>query len=190
MNILTSSLIGIPIGILCSLLAWWLLFHIITPKVEFSEKISKILLNGTHKYRIKFGNVGRRRIIDVSLHGRVITTGLSSEFPDKITDVPIKLKRDYWPVLSKKEMKMSSVESDHLVFNDIIFPSEVRLMALENTLKLEDVFSIGLQPILQISVFAYDEFSGSRKVFCSKKYNVGDIVEKPFASDTLSLVDY
>ena len=190
MDVLASSLIGIPIGILCSLLAWWLLFHIVTPKVEFSPKISKILLNGTHKYRIKFGNVGRRRIIDVSLHGRVTARGISSEFPNKLTDLPIKLKRDYWPVLSKKEMKISSVESDHLVFNDIIFPSEVRLKAHENTLKLEDVFSIGQQPILQINVFAYDEFSGSRKVFCSKKYSVEDIVEKPFASDTLYLADY
>ncbi len=37
-----NLLAGLFLGILASLIAWWILFHCLSPKLNFSLKISKV----------------------------------------------------------------------------------------------------------------------------------------------------
>lgn len=73
---------GLIIGVGTNLVAWWLLFHAVVPKIQFSPSISK-LTNEEHpddqsgyKYRVKIENAGRRAVIDLEIRARIVIHGL------------------------------------------------------------------------------------------------------------------
>ena len=95
-EILISILIGLFIGILTNLIAWWILFHHIVPKIYFSHSISKIPTQedkSGYKYRFKIQNLGKRPIIDVELIARIRLKG-AGDFPRniRIVDIPLSKK--------------------------------------------------------------------------------------------------
>lgn len=189
-EILISILIGLFIGILTNLIAWWILFHHIVPKIYFSHSISKIPTQedkSGYKYRFKIQNLGKRPIIDVELIARIRLKG-AGDFPRniRIVDIPLSKKAisHRIPIIMSgddtgKILKLFVNEVDE--FRDLArYPDYIKIKSNEKILLLEDVLSIGSEATLQIFAFGYDEFSGSRKVFISKFYTVDDIKEGRF----------
>ena len=60
------------------------------------------------------------------------------------------------------------------------FPEGLRQKAEAKQLALEDILSQGAVAKLQFFISGYDEFSGARKVFVSRKFELRDIVSGRF----------
>ena len=69
--------IGMPLGIIASLVAWWILTHGLVPKIKYGPFLSKVKLDGqdNYKYRIGIRNVGNRDMIDVEIIFELIIKG-------------------------------------------------------------------------------------------------------------------
>ena len=69
------------------------------------------------------------------------------------------------------------------------FPKELRIKSRNKTLSLKELMRAGDKSKLEIHAFAYDAFSGARKLFDSKAYTLDDIREGPFGRRSLELAD-
>lgn len=191
-EVLGSILIGLFIGVGTNLIAWWILFHYIVPKIHFSPSISKIPTKDNklgYKYRIKIQNSGKRSIIDVELRARLSIQGLLDN-PQHWNLVSIPLSRNTivnkFPIIKPAKTKTSGW-AIQIYINNVeeisqlsIYSEDIIKKSKEESLLLEDIMSIGSETSLQIFAFGYDEFSGSRKYFESKSYTINDIKEGPF----------
>jgi hypothetical protein len=190
MEIIISAIIGIPVGIMCSTIAWWILFRKITPKIEFSKDISRKIKNEKSVLRIKFRNNGRRDIVDVQCYVRLYIEGLNPKRPNLIRVLELTLNLAEWPTLTaKSKSKISEISlKDINDFETDSYPEHIRLKANEQTLTVEDLLFLGSSCKIQMTVFAYDAFSGVRKVFLSKNYTIDDIKDGSFIPGTLKVV--
>jgi len=104
MEMILSLIIGIPLGILASLIAWWILFHCIVPRLSFCSDISKTQTednNSGYRYRIKMKNKGARDIIDVEFFARFRVQGLRKQTPKNWSNIDLKLSKKRIPKLKK-----------------------------------------------------------------------------------------
>lgn len=194
---LLSILIGIPFGILSSLIAWWILFYIFVPKVQFSNFISKVRTDETKcgfKYRIAFHNSGRRNVIDAEVYVKLRIIGLKPEYPNNSNVFALPLGYNHIPKIRPEKrgikhiIRLDVIKIDELT--NSTFPDHIRQNFEENHKLLEDLMALGTDTTLQIFIFGYDEFSGTRKVFESKLYKASDIVCGRFARKSLQVIEY
>lgn len=197
-GIVISTAIGIPIGILCSLAAWWILFYIIVPKISFSLSISKTSTKETKsnfKYRIAFQNSGRRGIVDAEIYAKLRIDGLNPDFPKNSDFYSIPLGYDKIPKIvpqkggSKHIIRLDVTKIDELVLHTFPYKSTLSNFE-ENPNLLEDLLSLGRNANLRISVFGFDAVSGTRKVFESKLYQLNDVLHGRFSLTSLDVVRY
>ena len=72
-------IIGFILGIIASILAWYILFHHVVPKIEFFPKIYKEENDENpsgYRYLIRFRNLGFRNIIDVKIVAKLRIYGI------------------------------------------------------------------------------------------------------------------
>ena len=184
-ELLLGIFIGLVTGGISSFIVWFIVFHVIVPHIEFSDCISKVIdENGEPTYRIKIENSGRRPAIDlkVNIRYRVKASAGAKPFSWLVTYIPFsKDRREQIPFLNPVRNKAKAMrEVIPLLINDAtfegnIFPDDVKEQYLMGKLTLEDLFSVGHDHGLQIFVFCYDSFSGTRKIFKSKVYTASDI---------------
>jgi len=184
-----ANLIGFIIGALGSFLVWLYLFRFVVPKIQFSERISKIVRSGEALYRIKFNNHSRRNVIDLSVVVHVNILGLFEDHPNNWKNVNVKLNVPSVPIL-KTSLKGGMVANMYInrtkEFSSYPFPKEVIEKYRLRKLTLEDLFEIGEKVNVRIHIMGYDEFSGARKMFLSKVYRKSDIsilTFEPFSLD-------
>ncbi|NTU49889.1 MAG: hypothetical protein HGA87_03200 [Desulfobulbaceae bacterium] len=187
-------LLGIPIGIATSLVAWYILFHVIAPTVEFFPSVFKSRTRKSRcgwNYRVKFRNTGTRDIVDLELVAKVRIRGLSQQRPSFWNAI-------YLPVDDSRIPKVRSHRGTSKRFVILVHPSEISDSAksalptelqskCENgTLSLEDLLNLGSQATFQVFAFAYDSFSGSRRLFESPTFSIKDIIEEAGGDDELN----
>lgn len=191
-----AMLIGIPIGIVCSLFAWWLLFHGIVPKLRFSDYISKQESKentGRFRYRVKFENYGRRRIVNLEVSVCLNIKGLSEESPQTWDVVNLKLKSPpihaFLDPIRKEGIRRFVILDINGTddFSHKIFSETIRKKYQVRQLKLEDLLRIGNETSVRVSIMGDDAYSGSRKLFQSKKYIIEDIKEGSFQLNSLKM---
>jgi hypothetical protein len=195
-SIILSTVIGIPIGILCSLAAWWILFYVIVPKIRFSPSISKISTKEGESnilYRVAFQNSGRRGIVDAEIYAKILIWSLHPEYPYNVYLFSVPLGYEKLPKIIPQKggfkhiVILNVTKIDELVSHT--FPDECILSNFEkNPNLLEDILSLGQEAYLQIYLFGFDEVSGTRKVFESKQYYVNDVVNGKFSLLSLEVV--
>ena len=183
------------LGIIASLIAWWILFHRLSPQLRFSDNISKITANDEpngHAYRVKFENSGRRNIIDLTITARLRIWGLGRMNPQNIetTCLPLSLEGEYPSIRPKRKTGESHLVRIRLTgkgheFEREVYPKVIREKAKNGSLALEDVLSIGDCATIQVTALGSDSFSGSRKAFFSTEYTKENIVAKRFKKDSL-----
>jgi len=196
-ELLIGIFIGLVTGGISSFIVWFIVYHIIVPHVEFSECISKVPdENGDPTYRIKIENSGRRPAIDIKINIRYRVKAAHDSKPLKwlITYIPFsKDKREQIPYLNPVRHKHKSMREviplliNDATFEENVFPDDIREMYLLGKLQLEDLFSIGHDHGLQVFVFCYDSFSGTRKIFKSKIYTLSDIRPGKFERHSLNI---
>jgi hypothetical protein len=186
-EIVISNLTGVAAGLGTSFLSWWVLFHVIVPRIEFSNKISKRRSrdHAGHDYRVKILNLGRRSIVGVECIARLIIDWEGKNnwkafyIPmnpagERKTELP-KIKKNGNRVLILYVSLIQGIRKSGNV------PDHIKMAAEEGTLELEAILSLGANAKLKIYVSGYDEFSGARKVFESDFYSCTDIVHGKFS---------
>ncbi|HUT74310.1 MAG TPA: hypothetical protein VM221_05700 [Armatimonadota bacterium] len=73
-------------------------------------------------------------------------------------------------------------------FRQAPYPAEVREKAQNRSLLPEDLLRLGDRTELRLIVSGYDAFSGARRLFVSKEYTVGDIIDGRFNKDGLEVI--
>lgn len=196
MSMVKEQVAGFVVGILSSVLVWWVTAHVITPKIKFSKNISAIDAPeewGREAYRVKFENSGWRKIIDLSLAAVVRVPGLNPGLPDNVetTYLPLSLQGRFPNVLPRRRkgeqhlIRIRVAKKDE--FSRSVYPPLIILKAEHETLTLEDVLSIGSNATVQIVASGYDGFSGARKIILSQHYRREDIVPRRFQKDSLEV---
>lgn len=181
---------GAILGVLSSVAAWWILNHLLTPRIIFSPYISK-KKNFFNKrgwiYMIKMKNTGSRSVIDVSYVAILRVSGLHM---GNTTGVRIPLSYQSTPFIRRKvgnrilRLVPTAIPRDDLSF----FPNIIRDKHGAGILTIADFFENLESAKLVIHVFCYDHFSGARKLFMSKEYMYLDIREGKFERHGLSIV--
>lgn len=173
-------LISLFTGLIASYLLWHLLNKIKVPFIEFKSIICKSPSAGNlcgSEYWVGFRNVGERAIIDLEIIAKLRVWGLFPNRPNRWHAIYIPLEDPRIPKTNtqKKRRRVTWVQ---LLPNDIS-TSARQILNLQNRrfLCLEDLF-ITPESKLQIFVFGYDEYSGTRKLFESE-YSIGQIVPCP-----------
>lgn len=184
-----SLVVGIPLGILASLAAWYILFHCVVPEIRFSPYISKINSDdgSNFKYRIKLENTGRRSIIDMELIAILRIKGISKIRPNNWILFYIQL--DEPRILKLKPLREETPRKVINLYTENLGPCSIseymNCVAYDKT--LECLMSLGADSTLQLIAFGFDSFSGSRKLFESKKYTKEDIKFGKFKSDSFEI---
>ena len=174
-------ILGIPIGIFCSLYAWYVLHHIISPRLSFSQYISEqVRGESTTYHRIKIENTGKRTIIDLDVHIRLLATGVGPFQKNWYgVDLPITLSKI--PVLNPEQNKLIGFNlNDSNLFDPDVWGSHITGKAAANSLLITDLLTCGDDAYLIVYVFGYDELSGSRQLNSSHKYRFSDIERNTF----------
>jgi hypothetical protein len=189
-------MINILIGIICSFIAWWIVVHLITPKLRFSEVISKIKsrhVNG-FDYRIKYENYGRRRIVDLEMNVYLNILGLSKYRKKTWEVVQLQLRDEgrlayLEPVRKGGWRRFVVIDVNNTSkFDADIFPKEVINKFKLKELELEDLLRLGNESFVEILISGYDDYSGSRKVFRSKRFKLQDVKEGFFETKSLKIL--
>lgn len=173
--------------------------------MRFSPKISKTKTNLTdtdktgYRYRIKFENYGIRNILDIEILSRLRIQGIEpfSSTNWQIVRLPLSSYGDpeyriprLFPISKKKSSRhiiRLCINETPDIYQRTGFSAEIRKKASDRILLLEDLLEMGKKANLEIIAFGYDEFSGTRKIFFSKKYNTEDIEEGPFMKNSLEI---
>lgn len=179
-----SLLIGIPIGIFCSLAAWWVLFHIAVPKVEFAAQIRRIVdPANTGKCSLRMTNIGRRPIVECTVYAELRLPGLDPANPARIWLIRLPLRHDvfaYWPPKNFRYCTFMPYAPDARVAPFLTPGTEY---SVDQLLQLRSGASV------RIVLIGNDGFSGSRRAVRSKEYFVSDVAPLARAREPGTLPD-
>ncbi len=173
-------LLGAFFGVFSSGLFWWVQQHYWAPKLAFSPDISKIKNPYTNKgwiYRVKMKNIGKRDIIDIKIYARFSILGQNFKNRKSI-DIPLNFNQH--PILRKQRNRVIWLDTipippkDHCYFPELFKDGK-------NTPDFSDFLLYPKKAQIFIYIFGHDSFSGSRKLFKSKKYNYSDIKSGKFS---------
>lgn len=176
---------GIFTGVFTSLAAWYILFHILISQIEFLPSVYKCRTEDfpfQWKYRIKFKNIGYRDALDLDLVAKIRIKNLPKSGSVQWRAIYVPLDDSKIPKVSshlntKKRLAVFLLFSEIQTSAKAALPLDIQLKCEDNTVTLEEIMELGTESTLQIFGFAYDSFSGSRRLFESPLYTIKDIVE-------------
>lgn len=185
-----NNLIGFGLGVLASWIVWFVVSRCIVPRIEFSKYLSRTQPNYQDNplYRFRLRNKGRRQIIDIDIFFRIRIKGINPRFPDtwEIIRIPLGNPYGHIPFLSTHKKAHGGIMTISIEVNNCekfsrpFMPEEIREKYKKKILTLDDVFSITNTVEGELIAYGYDEFSGARKMFRSKKYTKADILDGVF----------
>lgn len=203
--ILIGLFAGFITGFVSSFLVWLLLTRIMVPRIRFSQAISKMPISRTKedksgiRYRFKIENAGRRDAIDVEIIARLSVRGRRSKTwnylyiplsPDGDNSYRIpRLLPARKNKAGRRKIMFLYTNSRDTLRDWSAFPKELRIKSRTKRLLLEELMRAGDKSKIEIHAFAYDAFSGARKLFDSKAYTLDDIRGGPFGRRSLELAD-
>jgi hypothetical protein len=182
-----SVIVGVITGIIASLIVWCILFHMMSPKIGFADKIKKAKTKNTktgYYYQFKIGNLKRRSsVFDISIRASLYLPEFPSNGVTNIYSIPTDAKQIF-ELTPKKDGETGwnrrvslDINNEEFTnkFNKNYYSKNMKNIAAEKIITLEDLLSITEGAFIRIHISAMDAFSGSRKVIRSKDYKIGDV---------------
>jgi hypothetical protein len=167
-------LLGALLGIGSSGVFWWVQNHYWVPRIEFSDEIAHYEVDDAAGYfRVKFRNAGKRSIIDVQVIVRVSVYKLGRR--PMWTNFNVSHNTETVPLLGKTGEKIINLmhDRDGVAIQGSV--SDFVSKKISEVQSLHDLLSLGERTRLRVFVLGYDRFSGARKLFKSKDYDVFSI---------------
>lgn len=195
-----SIIVGVITGIIASVTVWWILFHKMAPQIGFAENIKKAKSENTktgYYYQFKIGNLKRRAsAVDVWIKAVLYLPEFPSAGMTNIYLIPTG-SENIFEFTPRKEghtgwqQRISLKINDDkftIIFDRTYFSDQIKSLAKEKMLRLEDILSITPNAFIIIYVSAMDSFSGSKKVFKSKEYKLKDIIYGQYERSSFRLI--
>jgi hypothetical protein len=175
-QLMMSVCAGLIVGIGSSFAFWWYMYHRIVPKVDFSLEIARRELRGGDTfYQAAFENSSKRKIVDIDIMVRIGVKGFKGATGWGFH--AIRTNASKIPDLSSIDESRRLVRifdtRDEIQFIDL--PSRSIRCGILSCRSLEEILRLGDNATIEIHVFGYDAFSGTRKHFSSKRYDKNDI---------------
>lgn len=187
---MTGLIIGLVLGILGSIIAWYIAVGVITPALAIRNSMELIRIAGQPpKYRVAVRN---RRLFrdaqDVSIrvrcsylsHSRRLTgSRIRKAFEIPVDDawVPLIRSRWYW----RKHLPKGRSSNDHWPLLPVLSVNEVDGSASTDAprddyglLDLFEILGADYEGRVDIAVIAYDSWSGTKKLFY-KRFHKDDL---------------
>lgn len=167
-----NNIINIFIGIICSLIAWWIIFHLLGPKLKIRDKITIRTTDGSH--RLKIENVGFRGLVNWTCSARFEFKSTTSNLW-KYVNIPTNI--NWEPHLSAGNNRII-VFRPELIKEKTSNPFEQKIADHfgDKKISFHDLFNYKEQSRLRFSLHGYDAFSGAARVF-EHVYKVSDITD-------------
>ena len=182
-----DHVLGFLLGIVGSVLVWWVFAHLLVPRIEFE---AMILLRPTHdtgipRYMVKVTNTGRRDLVDVLM---IAITSIQTLLGSDLHRAHCRLAfhrtgatEHHMPIIRPGKHRLVTLYPSHSeqICYETSLSESIRQAARDRCLDLPtllgDGAASGRKITLQIFVFGYDRFSGARKLFESKHYELTDV---------------
>lgn len=192
--------LGMLFGVVASLAAWWILYRGVVPKIGWSTGICRTP-GSQLEYRVKFGNLGRRDVVDVNVKCTMRIRNLdclpqgsprSSNYAT--IDIPLRggtvdvlpragprdVPASVDPTQDRRSINRNRVA--HLLTSNISefqarrLPSLLRERVLQHEMiPLEELFDQGDDAYIDFTFYCYDGYTGARRVQRSLKYRKDDV---------------
>lgn len=182
----SSIITGFLCGLLSSIIVSFVWYKLLVPHIKFTNKICRYKSTSkddVYTYKIKFRNIGKRSIFELKLYCVLYLQNLKSQ--NYIHTVYLNLSYDFKPVFKSRGKK--AVNPDGLVricLNDTntrnefirpLYSAEIQYKAFSGKLTIEDLLKINDNAYIIFYIIGFDAFSGSKRLFESKKYTIDDI---------------
>lgn len=186
--------LGILLGLLSSILLWYVTTKVLTPKVSVSRFLERSRDHeGKPRYRFTLRNEGHRDAVDVRVKCTLFSHGWASGASEEIAtiDIPLSvgqidiLPGRRWPFL--EVTRPLDILGDRIVIlqlKDLSSFQKGKLAASDRArvesgdVRLEDLMDLGTGSFINVVVYGFDRFSGSRSVYSERYYFGDNIVER------------
>jgi hypothetical protein len=175
-SILIGAGLGFGLGIFASYIAWWVNYHRIKPQANFSIEIAKRKVGEKIVfYQVAFENAGKRKMVDIDIVVRVGIKNFKGAGGWGYHAIRTNASRvpDLSPGEESRRLVRVFDNREELEFVDI--PSKSIREVMKSCQSLEELLSLGSDANVQVHVFGFDAFSGTRRHLPSKKYKRADI---------------
>lgn len=185
-----TLLAGGLIGVVASLVAWWLGASGLAPRIEFGPRISKLVYDDPPHtaYRFKFRPLKRPIVkanaVDAEVTVRLLVTGLSKRAPKNQIAIDIPVRRARIPVMASNQIARLQLEA---IRDTDLLPAELARRVKAGSLALEELLQLGTRARLRIYVSAADGLMRARRV-STHDYELADIGVGPFDLKGLDVV--
>ncbi len=184
---MAAVLWGIPVGVLSSIFTWWILWHAIAPRGQYSSEVCVFSPpprnGGPDEMRVKFVNRSRRPLIDVSFSVFLFVPGGNEDVGSQsLVRVPILVDEFAFIGTANKNSRVSGVLNlsyRTLVLRpDLMVPSALRRLSepLRSFFESGDLVgfvefcNVNTRASLQVVCSTSDGLTGARKALVSPRY--------------------
>jgi hypothetical protein len=164
MSTLISLLIGVPLGIASSILAWWMLAHAIRPSLSWHEPRFVLVPGsetaGYENLAIRLKNDSKRDAIDITIHGELRVDHMPTKDGVRRTLVRFPLNSPWMPLIKNEaqirveQQNIPDWEWDRLCGRVGVSKRNLKLVMQECE-----------RSTIRFYALAYDRFSGAKKIF-------------------------
>ena len=189
MEVVVSTLVSVPTGILTSFLFWWWVTRRLAPRLDWSTALvvpSPDTRTGTEhdQPRVKTVNLGRRDAVDLQIKAQLRVPHDVDNIGSPVSIVELPTSTEWVPRLRRDSYRYVRLCLERVPDADL-----ARVAAVVGT---DGIRGMGLADFLRerpdaavrLYLFAYDEFSGARKMFVSPDYHAAELVEGAFVPGT------
>jgi hypothetical protein len=189
-----TILVGIAVGVISGLTAWWITARAITPKIELSEGISRLPDDSgvtPWLHRVKILNVKRpwlpdAPLVDVRVNASLRIRGLRRGLPETWIRIKIPVGGDgELPIVMRSRvvrLDAHAIEEKYALF----LPPALLDAWKARRLGLDDLFGLGSSARLEVVVGASHSYTGARSTIVAT-YRPEDVTDGVFADGGLTV---
>lgn len=196
-SIIVANVTGVIMGVVSSIVAWWVLFHVLAPKISFSDSLAKDtnpIKDGNCEYIFKYENLRSRRALNIELSAYVFLPDFPVKGHNNIPQIPLTKTRELamFPTTDVDKVRRTvglKIHEEPFIsfFKHELIDSEIRLLAHDKKLTLEQILSLSEGSYIRVIANATDSITGAIKSFKSKDYKLSDIKPGRFIRKSMEI---
>jgi hypothetical protein len=190
--------IGFALSVLLAAGFWGLTMRILTPKLKAYDPRGQVggplkLVetkrdDGSWSYHFNVENSGHRHAVDIEFSCTLFSTGWASDGPTRIATISLPVTTGRIGIMpahaSRRNSKhpLTFLGPRVVTFNTKVtefqarkLPAERQFQARTGKIRLDELMALGNNSLVSITIYAYDNFSGSRNVFTNAIARAEDI---------------
>jgi hypothetical protein len=198
MEFWAGILIGFVLSVVLTAGFWGLTIKILTPKLEAYDPRGQVggplklvetkSHDGVWSYQFNVENSGRRHAVDIEFSCTLFSTGWASDPVTHIATISLPVTTGRIGIMpahrSRRNRKhpLTFLGPRVVTFNAKVtsfqarkLPPERELEARAGKIRLGELMALGNNSLVSVTIYAYDNFSGSRNVFTGAIARAEDI---------------